>query len=215
MKVYIGPYVDRWISNVHTRHMEQKYGHDWDDNKDWEDHAWERFENAIQSLYDNTINRYLDKKNRKIKVIIDKYDTWGMDDTLAHIILPMLKQLDATKHGAPWVDDEDVPEELKSTSAPPKENEYDTDDNHFKRWDWVLNEMVWAFEQKTRDFWEEDYTTGEYDFVFEKMEGSNYSEMKEGPNHTAVTDWEGKKKHQERMSNGFRLFGRYYECLWD
>jgi hypothetical protein len=30
------------------------------------------------------------------------------------------------KHGAPFVDDEDVPEELKSTSAPPKENEYDT-----------------------------------------------------------------------------------------
>ena len=33
------------------------------------------------------------KKQRKIKVRIDPYDTWSMDDTLAHIILPMLKQL--------------------------------------------------------------------------------------------------------------------------
>ena len=28
-------------------------------------------------------------------------------------------------------------------------------------------------------------------------------------------DDEGRKKHQERMSNGFRLFGKYYEALWD
>ena len=33
--------------------------------------------------------------------------------------------------------DEDVPEELKSTSAP--ENEWDTDDNHFKRWEDVVS----------------------------------------------------------------------------
>ncbi len=44
-----------------------------------------------------------------------------MDYTLSHIVVPMLKQLKETKHGAPFVDDEDVPEELKSTSAPPKE----------------------------------------------------------------------------------------------
>ena len=29
------------------------------------------------------------------------------------------------------------------------------------------------------------------------------------------TDDEGRKKHQERMSNGFRLFGKYFESLWD
>jgi len=52
------------------------------------------------------------KKKRTIKVHIDRWDTWGMDHTLAHIILPMLKQLKASKHGAPNVDDEDVPEHL-------------------------------------------------------------------------------------------------------
>src|SRR6056300_1710880 len=33
------------------------------------------------------------KRDRKIKIRIDKYDTWAMDHTLALIALPMLKQL--------------------------------------------------------------------------------------------------------------------------
>ena len=28
-------------------------------------------------------------------------------------------------------------------------------------------------------------------------------------------DMEGMKAEQERISNGFRLFGKYYESLWD
>jgi len=128
-----------------------------------------------------------------------------MDHTLAHIVLPMLIQLKATKHGAPWVDDEDVPEELRSTSAPPKENEYDKDDFHFKRWDWVLDEMIWAFEQKCRDHWEDDYYG---DYVEDQKNGSMVGSFK-------WIDHEGLKTHQERMTNGFKLFGKYYENLWD
>ena len=74
------------------------------------------------------------KRSRKIKVRIDRWDTWSMDHTLSYIVLPMLKQLNKTKHGAPFVDDEDVPEYLRSTAAEPKENEWDTDSNHFLRW---------------------------------------------------------------------------------
>ena len=219
MRVYIGPYRNRWISEVHTRHMDLKYGRgEWDDNKDWEDRTWERIEDAFQWLYNKTINLILDNRpSQKINVRIDRWDTWSMDSTLAYIVVPMLKQLNETKHGAPMVDDEDVPENLRSTSAPPKKDEYDVDDNHFKRWDWVLNEMIWAFEQVNSD-WEDQYTTGEYDIQFEKIEDGEhkgYSQMVEGPNHTAVTDWDGRKAHQKRMTNGFRLFGKYFESLWD
>jgi len=28
-------------------------------------------------------------------------------------------------------------------------------------------------------------------------------------------DREGANAHQERMTNGFKLFGKYYENLWD
>ena len=135
--------------------------------------------------------KFLDVVHPKINYVkIDKYDTWSMDHTLADIILPMLKQLNAEKHGSPFVDDEDVPDELKSTSAPPKKNEWDTDDNHFKRWDWVMDEMIFAFESKTRD-WDEAYYRGD------------------------VVDWDGMRAHQKRITNGYRLFGKYYEGLWD
>jgi len=165
----------------------------------------------------NCLNLIESKKKRKIEIHIDNYDTWSMDSTLAYIILPMLKQLKATKHGSPFVDDKDVPKELRSTSAPPKKNEYDTDDNHFKRWDWVLDEMIWAFEQKNSE-WEEQYYSGEIDRVYEEVneiDGEKFYEMKEGPNHTFKVDHKGYKKHHDRMKNGFRLFGKYYEGLWD
>jgi hypothetical protein len=149
----------------------------------------EVLEDAIQSVY-NVFNWiWFDRRTQKVKVKIDRWDTWSMDHTLAPIILPMLVQLKETKHGSPWVDDEDVPGELRSTNAPPKENDWDTDDFHHLRWDWVLDEMIWAFEQKCRDDWMDDY---------------DYS-----------WDSEEAKAHQERMSNGFRLFGKYFENLWD
>jgi hypothetical protein len=159
------------------------------------------------------------KKKRKIHVHIDRWDTWGMDNTLAHIILPMLKQLKSTTHGAPYVDDEDVPEHLRSTSAPPlteeQKNVHDVDDNHFKRWEYVLDEMIFAFQSEVDDNWEEQFTSGEYDFKFKVTNEDGTSEMVEGPKHTAVTDWDGRKAYAERMKNGFRLFGRYYQGLWD
>jgi len=113
---------------------------------------------------------------RRVKVRIDSHDTWSMDGTLAHIILPMLKQLREDKQGAPYTDDEDVPYELRSTTAPPLQNEWDTDDYFFARWDWIIGEMIYAFESKLDD----DYMT-----------------------------------RDERMANGFRLFGKYYQALWD
>jgi hypothetical protein len=42
-----------------------------------------------------------------------------------------------------------------------------------------------------------------------------FYQMKDGPNHTHVYDAEGAQKVQARITNGFRLFGRYYENLWD
>ena len=156
------------------------------------------------------------KKKRTIKVHIDRWDTWSMDHTLALIVLPMLKQLKKTKHGAPYVDLKDVPKELHGKKLTKKQKDNgEVDDKHFERWDWVLDEMIFAFETKVDDGrWEEQFETGEYDLQWEKLENGN-SRMVHGPNHTAETDWEGKKAYQERISNGFRLFGKYYESLWD
>lgn len=159
------------------------------------------------------------KKKRKIEVRIDGHDVWSMDHTLALIIVPMLKKLKEDKHGGPHVDDEDVPEHLRSTAAPPLSEEDQncghTDENWFKRWDWVIDEMIWTFEQHAMENWKGQYYTGQTDIKFEKVEGSPLFEMKDGPNHTFKADYEGIKKHSERMANGRRLFAKYYECLWD
>jgi hypothetical protein len=160
-------------------------------------------------------------KKRKIKVRIDKYDTWGMGETLGYIIRPMLRQLKATKHGSPFVDDEDVPEYLRSTTAPQlTQDEKDTghvDSNHHARWSWVIDEMTFAFESLdggTNEDWEYQFTTGEYDFRLKKQDDGT-SLMVHGPRHTAETDWEARKAYAERIQNGFRLFGKYYQNLWD
>jgi len=160
------------------------------------------------------------KRKRQVYVRIDKYDTWSMDSTLGLIILPMLRQLKASTMCAPNVDDSDVPDELKSTSAPAKESEYDTDSNHFKRWDWVLDQMIHAFECKADDSWADQYRSGEHDISFEPSawdEAGNPTmhEMKRGPKDTYVCDYDAMAVHQARISNGFRLFGKYYENLWD
>ena len=205
MKVKIGPYRSRWNSDVHANYMNSKYGRfDWDDNNNKFENLLESLEDGLQWIYNRTINKILDKRaDQKIIVKIDRWDTWSMDHTLSHIVVPMLKQLAASKHGSPFVDDEDVPEELRSTSAPPKKDKYDLDDNHHKRWEWVIGEMIWAFEQKTRNDWEGDYY--KYEDDPKEMFGMKL----------VWEDREGRKAHQERMSNGFKLFGKYYEALWD
>ena len=64
--------------------------------------------------------------------------------------------------------------------------------------------MIWAFTQKLGDEdWEEQY----YDWEVDEREQF-------GIKLTNV-DYKGREKHQKRMQNGFRLFGKYYCSLWD
>jgi len=127
------------------------------------------------------------KKQRTIKIHIDKYDTWSMDTTLAHVVVPMLKQLKDTKHGGPFVDMKDVPKHLRSKAK----DMNDVDETYFLRWDWVMDEMIFAFESKIND-WEDQFYLA-----------------------TGECDWEARNKYEERIQNGFRLFGKYYQSLWD
>jgi hypothetical protein len=163
--------------------------------------------NMILSPFCEAWQKLLDFIHPKVEIVkIDRWDTWSMDHTLAHIIHPMLIQLNKTKHGAPFTHDEDVPEYLRSHMAQPKENEWDTDSLHFMRWDWILNEMIWAFAQKLDDDDEKpffDYSKANHKSPWDK----DYI----GPE----LDVEGLTKHQERKANGFRLFGKYYQNLWD
>jgi hypothetical protein len=155
---------------------------------------------------------YEDEGEREIKVEIEPYDTWSLDHTLAFIIHPLLIQLKETKHGAPYVDDEDVPEHLRSTAAVPKEN--DVDSLHFDRWDWILDEMIWAFEQSTID--DEEQFHHNLGNLSMKMEDGKVTFGKVDPDKPAhYFDREAYAVHQQRKQNGRKLFAKYYESLWD
>jgi hypothetical protein len=220
MKIYLSNYRYHWIS-PYTILEHIFFWTDWSkcgrnkgviEDKDYVDHPeWvERWANRITPI-STAIRVVLDFIHPPIKYVkIDRWDTWSMDHTLAHIILPMLKQLNETKHGAPYTEDDDVPEYLRSHMAQPKENEWDTDSLHFMRWDWILAEMIWAFEQELKDDDESQFydhsECGDEKFPWDK-DGQYISKVK--------VDREGLEAHQKRKANGFRLFGKYYQNLWD
>jgi len=149
-----------------------------------------------------------DSFERDIDIVIHKYDTWNMDHTLALIILPMLKQLKETKHGSPSVDMTDVPQHLRVNDINGKEYWSDghTDEKFHERWNYVLDEMIWAFEQ----------------IVDENSEEQFYCHPPYDPNDSLEetvrkidVDLEGLNDYHNRIDNGTRLFGKYYRSLWD
>ena len=223
MKVYINSYRSHWLSPYTILKFVCFWEKDDDifyNHNDKPDAPYEKWVNRLQPICEFG-QKIMDKIHPKIDYVkVDRWDTWSMDHTLGQIALPMLKQLQATKHGAPFVDDEDVPEELKSTSAPAKENEWDTDENHFKRWDWAMNEMIFAFESHINREWEEAYRSGEIDWKSEACEWDEHGKAKmfkmvDGPKNTYECDYDGMKIVEDRIKNGFRLFGKYYQALWD
>ena len=143
------------------------------------------------------------RKNKAETIIIDDFDVWNLDHTLALIIVPALKVLKKKKQGAPFVKNDDVPEHLRAADEEMKINDAggDTDKHYFDRWDWVLDEMIWAFQQKLED-WEESYCSGEHDMEWIELDkkdanGKKMYEMVNGPKHTFQVDLEGIQKYQK------------------
>ena len=119
------------------------------------------------------------RKNRAERIEIEPFDTWSMDSTLSMIIHPMLVQLKETTHG--------YPNELTE-----------------ERWNEILDEMIWAFDQKNKDEWEDQFY-GPYIENPDKPLGGHFEWI----------DRKGINAHHDRMTAGFRLFGEYFENLWD
>lgn len=180
---------------------------------------FDRFEDIVRPL-----NRWSNSRKRKIKVHIDYYDVWAADHTLGVIIHPILVKLKEVKHGIANVDNEDVPEELRSTPVDQEKYGWDgsVDDKYEARWEWVLDEMIWAFGQHGLDddsgqFY---HNTDQLDFLFKEIPDTknymvSFNHQKDPNKPPYFRDDEGIKKHNERKANGRRLFAKYYCSLWD
>lgn len=195
MKVNIGPYKN-WIGPHQIAekvffwvNRNGAYADDPTVYDRWDYRACDKLGDWLASTWVcNFCNWIYSKRNRKVKVRIDPYDTWSMDHTLALIIHPMLLQLKATNHGYFSSDPEDAPSIGKG-------DETDcggSDTLALDRYNWIMDEMIWTFAQLI----DED---AEFQFYDEK------------------TGWdlEASTAYQDRIKNGLRLFGKYYRGLWD
>jgi hypothetical protein len=67
--------------------------------------------------------------------------------------------------------------------------------------------MIWTFEQKVSAG---DWTDQYYDHSNVDENADITEQAKQ-----IIIDMEGLEKHQDRIKNGLRLFGKYYDNLWD
>jgi hypothetical protein len=215
MKVYMGPYV-----NYFGPYQLAEKILFWMDK--YEDERVDKFGEFLAGKNDDSLlYRFLrwveSKRNRTVYVKIDNWDYWSADTTLSYIVVPLLKKLKDNQHGYPIVDDEDVPEKFRTSTVqdyrqlelfPEKEKAVEETiiELNEMKWDWVLNEIIWAHSQiiddngdsKFFDHSEVDYNTPLLDQVAK-----------------VKVDRDGLDRHHERIDNGLRLFGKYYRSLWD
>jgi len=219
MKVYINKYRYHWVSPYKICKVVFFWREiDYDD-------PWVKRVNAVLEPVCTAWMKFLDIVHPRVNYVkIDHWDTWSMDSTLTPIILPMLIQLKKDKHGSPSVDDADVPTTLRSTTKAAqkaKENEWDSDGNIHRRWDWVLDEMIWAFTQLADENHDARFFTGVSNTHMveinpeEPDRNKRLWEMKKGPLDTRKFDKKGFDKHYARIKNGTTLFGKYFQALWD
>lgn len=244
MKVSIGPYRD-WFGPYHIAKTILFW---MDEDSDTVDkfYNWLAFNKDGKDSRISKFCSWLHKKHsRRIKVRIDRYDTWGMDHTLAYIILPMLKQLKATKHGSPFVDQIDLPVELRLTKREQKvfneghwnkklkatEEEIDAASKKFHaQFDWIMDQMIWSFEQQIDDeaeyknyydpyASEEELEADMKDDTIIHEDGTVTKEpplfSKEWRRKMGKLNVEKHKAYAERKQLGFTLFGKYFQSLWD
>ena len=200
MKVEIGPYLD-WWGPYQILKLLTYLGFSEDTTDGWAEKSPQWFTDVCQWIEN--------KRKRKIKIKIDKYDTWGMDSTLALIIIPMLKQLKATKHGIPgsMFVEEDGENGYGYSEATMAKAE--------AKWDMIIDHMMWSFKQVLDE--EHDAFTivkGKLDFKdYPEDEGKGTRPLRWEREYEMR--WDAYHAYHERIQEGLDLFSKHYKSLWD
>jgi len=169
----------------------------------------------------NWVTKRNPNAEQKVQVRIDPWDTWNMAETLADIILPMLKQLRDEKHGSPG-----GLKPFNETSNSPQGcfDWYKDDDNKawelgHKQWHEIMDKMIWSFEQIVDRDRDSQFHSGTHDIKWvpiKDADGNTTSyQMVKGPKDTHKFDQKGYTEYYEKIQEGLDLFGKYYMNLWD
>jgi hypothetical protein len=124
---------------------------------------------------------------RKSKVVIESDDLYSLDCTLNLVIAPALHAFISANRSGPKVELKDVPDELWPSNDPEwlAMSEYD---------------RSWKIDNFYFDRW--NYILKEMYFAFARAEY---------PNTVVDNDID---KYDDRVTNGLRLFAKYYPHLW-
>lgn len=215
MKVKLGKYI-HWIGPYQIADIVFFWVEKYPDPSTGIEHRWDyrlhdRFGTWLAGTWVMDFCEWIQsKRKRTVKVKIDHYDVWSMDHTLSLIIHPMLVKLKGQKHGFGMIADKDVPKELRSTEPGARDgvtNDYDWDNNAERRYEWLLDELIWTFEQLAND--------GNTDQFYDHSESNDPNDDINAQISKLKVDRKGLKAHEERIANGLILFGKYFQTLWD
>lgn len=121
------------------------------------------------------------RHNLQVKeIVVEDEDIMSFESTLAPLVYAMLLKLQENDVSFGAVNNSDVPVDLRNM------NEYDYD-----RWQWLLNELIWTFEQVT-------------------LEAPVYRE----PGTLFEGSVDLTEEYEKRIQNGYQLFGKYLATLW-
>ena len=164
------------------------------------------------------IGEYSDNGDREIDIVIDPYDSWSAEHTMALIILPLLKQLRTKKHGSPG----NMLEFTQSSDYNWYQRSFDfyeegdeaADEAGHARWGKMLDHIIWSFQMHV-----DGDEVGLTAFVTVEGDGREFEDMVDENNiwigDDTEYDWAGYTAHQQKIQEGFDLFGKYYQNLWD
>ena len=110
-----------------------------------------------------------DNWKSEVNVSIDPQDIWDLDSCLAEIIVPALQRFRKETHSYPA--------------------EFADDNEGFKKWEALLDKMIWSFEQA--------------------IDGYNQEIDKKR------FDMDAQKQYIKEVQEGIDLFAKYYMNLWD
>jgi hypothetical protein len=183
---------------------------------------------TIQSKVVNQVNAWLSSRERA-NIRIDDWDTFSLDHTLALVILPALKKFKETGRGSIWIDDIDVPDDIKSIASKPYDSSIgELDEFYEARSNYIIDAMIYSFEKIVDDSWQNEFysyendTIGGFDYIAVDYDGNKVDEdtyegkvLYELKNDNRMKiDNVGIEAVEDKIDFGLLMFGKYYRGLW-